>query len=210
MMHKNADVPADGAVRTAPSVAAGAVGGVVTTAAFIVLHQLLISNIGEMFMPMAISGAACGAAISWSYAKLGRPDSTAMWFGLNGAYLATLLILGLASLIVFTPQWTFAELNVDDAPIGDLFSQAAPLMFVFSIVGAAVVFWSFGASRPSFFPILLAETLLVLLLGHNVAIIGLVELTSEGWSLVWLMLGLVAFFGVVFATVTRLIGKIWP
>lgn len=174
----------------------GALAGVLATVLFIVVHQFLISNIWAMLLPMAFSGAACGIAITWSYGRVSDIWITESWFGLSSAFLGSLFALGIVSLIVFAPEWTFAELNVDDPPLGDLFSRATPLMVAFTIAAGGLIWWILGARKTTLIPILATETLLVLLLGHNVAIIGLVDLTADGWSLVWLMFALVAFLGV--------------
>ena len=134
----------------------------------------------------------------------GEPTTTgrpAPWLAMNGAFLATLFGLGLVSLIGFEPAWTFAELNTADPPIGDLFAAALPLMTWFTVVAATLLWLAFGPSRASAVPILITEALLVLLLGHNVAIIGLVDLNDEGSGLVLVMYGLVAFLGLAYALV---------
>jgi len=184
-------------VRASPSakwqIGTGAAAGALATLVFMVVHHILIMPIWFMVVPMLAAGAICGLTIAWSYLTAVDLPSTGRWFALNGAYLLTMFALGIVSLIGFEPAWTFAELNVEDPPIGELFSRALPLMIGFSLVGALPIWVTFGRKRSAFVPIIVTEAVLVLLLGHNVAIIGLVDLTTDGWSLVWIMFGLVAF-----------------
>jgi hypothetical protein len=179
--------------------ALGAGSGAGATLLFLVVHHVAIMPIWFMAMPMLIAGAICGAAIAWSFPKTTHAPSIRTWAVFNGAYLVSLLALGIVSLLGFEPAWTFAELNVESPPLGDLFARAMPLMVAFSMIAAVPIWAAFGRRWESLVPILVTETLLVLLLGHNVAIIGLVDLTAEGWALLWLMFGLVAFLAVAYA-----------
>jgi hypothetical protein len=176
----------------------GAVAGAIATAMFLVVHALLIMPIWATTLPMIISGAVCGACIAWSYRRVTTVTRTRSWLAMNGAFIATLFGLGLVSMVGFEPAWTFAELNNADPPIGDLLA-ASPLMAGFTVVAATLVWLTSGPSRASALSILVTEALLVLLLGHNVAIIGLVDLSDEGPGLVLLMYGLVAFLGLAYA-----------
>ncbi|MGI9584996.1 MAG: hypothetical protein ACR2N7_05340 [Acidimicrobiia bacterium] len=185
----------------------GAAAGALATLSFMIVHHILIMPIWFMTAPMVIAGSVCGLAIAWSYARAIDQPSSRRWYGLNAAFLSTLLALGVVSLLGFEPAWTFAELNVDDAPLGDLFSRAVPIMIVFSIAGALVVWAAFGRKRAALIPILVTETLLVLLVGHNVAIIGLVDLTAEGWNLVWFMFALVAFLSVAYTLIFQALDR---
>lgn len=152
-----------------------------------------------MFVPMAISGAICGLSIAWSYRAVADHRSVATWFTLNAVYLGTLLALAVVSMLLFSPEWTFAELNVENPPLGELFSRVIPLMVGYTLCAALLVWALFGSVRSALVPIVVAEAFLVLLLGHNVAIIGLVSVPTGAWYLVREMLGLVAFLGVAYA-----------
>ena len=132
------------------------------------------------------------------------------WFTLNAAYVGTLLALGVVSVMLYEPEWTFAELNVPNPPLGDLFTRVVPLMVIYT-VGATLLVWaSFGRVRSAFVPILVTEALLVLLLGHNVAIIGLVSIPAGSWYLVGEMLALVAFLGIVYAVACSALERLGP
>jgi hypothetical protein len=177
----------------------GAAAGTVTTVLFIALHGALISTIWAMVVPMAISGGLCGLSIAWSYKKVADPSSMPHRFALNAAYLATLLALGVVSVALYEPEWALAELIVENPLLGDLFSRVVPLMVVYAIGASLAVWAAFGRVRSSLLPILVSEVLLVVLLGNNVAIIGLVDIPAGSWYLVVEMLGLVAFLGITYS-----------
>lgn len=181
----------------------GALAGVIATLLFMALHAVLILAIWEMAIPMGVSGALCGSSIAWSYNRAVETPSMANWITMNGLYVATLVALGIVSLLWFEPTWTFAELSVEGAPLGDLFSRAVPLMVAFAFAGSLPVWGVFSLKLSALGPILVTQTLLVLLLGHNVAIIGLVDFSNGGWGTVGEMLGFVALIGAAF-TVTFL------
>lgn len=51
-------------------------------------------------------------------------------------------------------------------------------------------------------------SLIVRVPGHNGAIVGLVDLTSEGWSLPGLMFGLTIFLGATYAVIYAVLHRI--
>lgn len=177
----------------------GGLAGVIATLLFVALHAVLILDIWDMLVPMSLSGALCGVSLAWSYDQAVNTPSVATWITMNGAYVATLVALGAVSIVWFEPTWTFAELSAEGAPLGELFSRAAPLMVAFALAGSLPIWAIFSRELPALAPILVAETLLVLLLGHNVAIIGLVDFSSGGWGTVGEMFGFVALIGAAFA-----------
>lgn len=187
--------------RTATLVAMGAAAGAIATALFMIVHAYAILPIWKMTVPMMVAGAICGLCIAWSYAKVADDRTAASWFALNGAYVLTLIALGVVSLVGFEPSWTFAELNSDNAPLGELFAEAIPLMVGFTAIGAIAVWLSFSRKWSALPPILLTEAALVLLVGHNVAIVGLVDLTKEGGSFVGMMFGLIILLGTTYAVI---------
>lgn len=177
----------------------GALAGVIATVLFMALHSLLILDIWNMLAPMSISGAVCGLSIAWSYVSAVETPSVTKWITLNAAYIATLVALGLVSMFWFEPTWTFAELSVEGAPLGDLFSRAAPLMVLFALFGALAIWAALGRKLRALGPVVTTEILLVLLLGHNVAIVGLVDFSIGGWASVGEMFGFVILLGAAFA-----------
>ena len=157
----------------------GALAGAIATVVFMGVHDRLIMPIWGMTAPMVVAGALCGLCIAWSHARIRSSRGDASWFALNGAYLTSLIILGVVSLIGHDPTWTFVELNTTEPPLGELFGAALPLMVTFTLAAALALWFVFGRTLASLLPFLITEACLVFLLGHNVAIVGLVDLTAH-------------------------------
>ena len=187
------------------AVGEGATAGALATLGFLVLHAIIISDIWFSAPMMLVAGAACGACLSWSHASVFAPGTTSTWVAWNTAQTGLLLFLGLASLAAFSPQWSMAELMVDEPPLGELFGRALPLMAAFTVIGSLAL-WAAFSRRASTLPSVLATVaLLVLLLGHNAAIIGLVDIPAGGYYLVAEMLGLIIVLGVSFTSIALLL-----
>jgi hypothetical protein len=71
----------------------GAVAGTVTSVGFAALHDLLISDIWAMLVPMMVAGALCGLCLAWSY-RLGVDRATpAGWVLYNLEFVALFVLL---------------------------------------------------------------------------------------------------------------------
>ena len=187
------------------TVAEGATAGAAATFVFLILHAIVISDIWFSAPMMLVAGAACGACLRWSHVLVFSPGTESTWVIWNTAQTGLLLCLGLVSLVVFSPRWSMAELMTDDPPLGELFGQALPLMAAFTAIGA-IALWAAFSRRTSTLPSVLATVaLLVLLLGHNAAIIGLVDVPASGYYLVAETLGLIVVLGASFTAIALLL-----
>lgn len=156
----------------------GAVAGSLSALAFAALHGVFIVDVWDKAVAMTISGALCGMCLAWSYGNLRHMPSVRSWLAFNSLHVASLLVLGVASLLFFEPAATTAELVVSDNPLGDLVPTALPLMVGATLAGTAVLWAAFSRRLGSLPSVLVAHTLLVVLVGHNLAILGLVELAD--------------------------------
>ena len=187
------------------TVAEGATAGAAATFAFLILHAIIISDIWFSAPMMLVAGAACGACLRWSHASVFAPGTASTWVIWNTAHTGLLLLLGLVSLVVFSPQWSMAELMVDDPPLGELFGQALPLMAAFTVIGSIALWTAFSRRALTLPSVLVTVALLVVLLGHNAAIIGLVDIPAGGYYLVAEMLGLIVVLAVSFTVIALLL-----
>lgn len=187
-------------VTGAPSFAhAGAVAGAASTLFFTVVHHLFISNIWFSFPFMLVAGALCGLSIGWSYGLLVRRPTAVNWLGYNLVYVLTLMLLGLASALLFEPVVSMAALMQANGPPDALIAQALPMTLVFTLASALGISLLYGPSRSKFGAILLTTTTLVLLLGLNISALGLVSIPRGSFYLVAEFLGLVVVLGMVYA-----------
>lgn len=193
-----ADRPALSARRAAGS---GALAAAVSVLVFTAVHHWLISDIWYSLLPMTVAGLICGAAVAWSYARLfGRRLSLASWVGYNMLWVGLLVGIGLVSVLVFEPVVSAAEiLATGEAPPPELLRSAAPLTLAFIVLAAAGVGLAWGRSLLDHLSVLLTSTALLVLLGINLSILGLVSFTSGTLPLLAMNYGLVVLLNAVFA-----------
>lgn len=182
-----------------PSKLPGAVSGGLTTLAFVLLHDLWISDIWFNLGPMLLAGTVCGLVIVWGYTNAVPDHSSARWFAYNGWLVGLLVALGVASFVVLDPRFTMAEAMAMDDALAELIPPALPLMITATLVGTLVLWVAYGRRTATLAPIVVTQTLLVFLVGHNLAILGLVELSDDLVAVFIEFIGLTAFLGVGFA-----------
>lgn len=190
--------------RTAPSTDAsnytrsGAVAGTVSAFSFTVIHDILISDIWFAALIMMIAGALCGLCIGWSYALLVDKSSIGNWLGYNLLYLAMLMLLGAASVLVFEPIVSMVSLMALNGPPDELIRQALPMTLLFTLASSVAMSLVYGRRWRHFGAVLLTSTVLVLLLGLNVSVLGLVSVPRGSFYLVAEFLGLIVFINAVY------------
>lgn len=162
----------------APPIWLSTLVGVVVVLGFTILHDVFIVDIWWNLGPMLFSGAVCGFSVGWSYRRAVAEHSTRAWFGYTGLYAAEMMALGAVSLAVLRPRFTMAEAMVMDDAMAELTPPALPLMIGAMVVGTIVFWLYYGRPRRALLPILVTQVLLVFLLGHQLAFLGLVELPS--------------------------------
>jgi hypothetical protein len=86
-----------------------------------------------------------------------------------------MIVLGAVSLVMLRPRWTMAEVVVADDAFERLMRPSAPLMIGAMVVGTILIWLHLGRSPAAFAPVLVTQVLLVFLLGHQFAFLGLVE-----------------------------------
>jgi hypothetical protein len=178
-----------------------------TVLGFAVIHDILIVDIWFNIGPMVVAGAACGLCVAWSYDQAITDHSTRRWFAYNASCATLIVALGAASFLALDPQFTMAELMVADDALGKVIPPAVPLMIAATLVGTLILWVLFSRTRAAVIPILVTQILLVLLVGHNLAILGLVEMSSDVLRFFGEFVALTAFLAVGFAGGTALIAS---
>ena len=176
----------------------GTIAGAISAFTFVIIHHLLISDIWFSLIPMMVAGAICGLCVAWTYGLLFETPSTGSWLRYNIIYLAMFALLGAASVIVYEPVATIAALVVADEPPGELFRQAMPMTVAFTLVTATLLSLLYGRRWTHYLAILLTCTILVLLLGLNVSVIGLVDIPSGSVYLVIELFALILALNLVY------------
>ena len=166
---------------------------------FTIVHQIFISDIWFSIPIMLIAGALCGPSLGWSYGVLVSVPTLKNWLAYNLVYMAMFGILGAVSVAAFDPITTVeALIEVNESP-NELIGKAMPLTVVFTFLMAGIVTVLSTRRWANFGSALLACVVLVLSLGLNVSIIGLISLPSGSLFLVVELFALILALGVVFA-----------
>jgi hypothetical protein len=186
----------------------GAAAGAFSALVFMVVHDLLISDIWFSLIPMLLSGGLCGAAVAWTYAMLFPRPALAGWLSYNFVYVAMLVAMGLVSLLIYEPVATAAALIEAGGAPTELIRRATPLSAVSILFAAALLHRLWGRGIGQFLALLLSCTLVIVLLGLNVSVLGLVEFDSQGWVLVLYTYALTLLLNLVYlATFAGLEGQ---
>lgn len=179
----------------------GAVAGAASAFVFAVVHDLFISDIWFSAAFMMAAGAACGLCLAWSYALLFEAPTIGSWVRYNLLYVAMFVLLGGVSVLVYEPVTTMAAVLAASAPPDELFVQAMPLTLGFTVAMSLVMSLRYGRNGRHFAAVLVTCTLLVLLLGLNVSVIGLVYIPGGSAYLILELFGLILVLGLVYAVV---------
>lgn len=186
--------------RTATPGTAGAIAGAVSTVVFTAVHQATISNIWGMLPVMLVAGAVSGMTLAWTYTRLLQRCTAATWIGFNGLFLAMFAGLAAVSVVVFEPVTTMSAILEASGPVDDLIIRALPLSAVF-VVGTTVVLGVvFARAWTDYLRLLLSVTVLMVFLGLNVSVLGLVEFAGAEVGPVVFFFVLIVLLDVVFAT----------
>ena len=156
-------------------VGAGALAGALSALAFTAIHQLLINPIWFALPAMLGAGALCGVCLAWSYTLAVPRPGIGSWLRYNALYLLMFVALGVTSLVAFQPVTTIAALLKTNEPPVQLIERALPVTGLFTLGSAALVSALYRPGWRGAGGILLATVVLVLLLGLNISILGLVS-----------------------------------
>ena len=178
----------------------GALSGAASVLFFTWVHDLFISNIWGMLVPMLIAGIICGGLISWSYTVL-VPPRLRGWLFYNFLYVSVFGLMAWLSVLIFEPITSMAELVNLNGPPDALIGEALPFTAVFTLVTALFITALYGFSGKKFAVILLTTVLLVLLLGLNVSVIGLVAIPRGSLFVIFEFFGLIVLLNIVFVLV---------
>lgn len=185
----------------------GTLAGAGSAVAFALVHQLFISDIWFSALPMMVAGAICGLFVSWSYGLLTERPSAGNWLAYNLIYVLMFGLLGAVSVLVFEPVSTIAALIASDGPPGELIRQAMPMTALFTLLAAGTISWLYTRGWRQGGAILLTCTVLVLILGLNVSVIGLVDIPGSSLYLIAELFGLIVainfFYVIAFLVLER-------
>jgi hypothetical protein len=177
----------------------GALAGAASAFSFALIHDIFISDIWFSLPVMLAAGAACGLCLGWTYGLLFQAASIRTWLVYNALYVGMFALIGAVSVLVYEPVTTIGALMVLNGPPDDLIRQAMPVTIVSTILMVAVIGRLYARTWAQYAAILLTSALLVLLLGLNVSVIGLISIPRSSLYLIGELLGLILALNLVFA-----------
>lgn len=189
--------------------ASGAVAGALSALVFCVIHQLIISSIWFAIGAMLVAGAVCGACLAWSYALCTKTQTVRNWFQYNALYVATLVGLGITSLAMFEPVTTIPALLASKAPPRALIGQALPITALFTAGCAALLTALYRPGWRGAGAIFVTTILVVLFLGLNISILGLVFVPKSSYYVLVEVLALIVSLAVIYAGSMGIIWRNW-
>ena len=169
----------------------GALSGFIATFLFTVVHQIFISNIWFSFVFMAGAGILSGSLIAMGYGVLFRSYSSFSWFSYNSIFLVMFLLLALFSVIIFEPVTTMGELLQANGPPSELIRKAFPMTILFTVTFAFLISILYARKLFQVLMVILTCAELMLVLGLNVSVIGLVDIPRSGFHLIMELFSLI-------------------
>jgi hypothetical protein len=180
--------------------------GALSAFVFCVIHQMIISSIWFAIGAMLVAGAVCGACLAWSYALSIKNQTVRSWIQFNALFVGTLVGLGITSLVMFEPVTTIPALLKSNAPPRALIAQALPITALFTAASAALLTVLYRPGWRGAGAILVTAIVVVLFLGMNISILGLVFVPKALFYVLAEVLALIVSLALVYAGT---MGFIW-
>ncbi len=177
----------------------GAVAGAGSSVAFALVHALFISQIWFSLPMLLAAGGVCGFCLGWTFGLLFEQPSLGSWFRYNALFVGLLALIAVVSELVYEPVITLAEVLA--GPPGHLYLRALPVTILTTLAISAIVYKLYGRTTVQFAAILITSSVLVLFLGLNVSLMGLVSVPTESLYLVAENFGLILALGFIYFVV---------
>lgn len=188
-----------GTLRIAEFTVSGALAGGFSAFIFCAVHQLFISPIWFAIVAMLVAGAISGTCLAWSYALVVKNQTVRSWLRYNMLYVMILVSLGAVSLLIFEPVTTIAELLKSNEPPRALIGQALPVTILFTVGSAGLLTVLHRPGWQGGLAILVTALVIVLFLGLNISILGLVFIQKSSLSIIGEVVGLIVVLALVYA-----------
>ncbi len=179
----------------------GVLAGAVSTLVFTWVHQLTISDIWYMALPMVVAGSMAGAVIAWTYRGLATHPTVGGWVAFNGWVVALLGAMGLSSAIVYEPTTTMAAVMAASGPVDDLIVRALPLTGCFVAAATFLTGRVFAGTWRLRMRILVTVLVVTVVLGLNLSVLGLVDFAGASIGPLMAFFGLTGLLALVYTAV---------
>lgn len=189
-------------------ISSGALAGALSALVFTAIHQFLINPIWFALLPMLAAGAICGTCLAWSYTLVVPTATVEGWLQYNAFYLVMFVALGLVSVLAFDPVTTIAALLRTNEPPRELIGRALPVTGLFALATAALLSLRYRPGLGGVGGLVVTTAVLVLALGLNISILGLVAVPHAALSVLGEVLALLVSLTVVYAAVVIALNRL--
>jgi hypothetical protein len=156
---------------------------------------------------MLVAGILCGTCLAWSYFLVVRRRTVRTWLQYNALYLGVLVALGVSSLLVFEPVTTIAVLLQRRAPPSELIVRALPVTVIFTLATAALLSALYRPGWRGAGAILATTAVIVVFLGLNLSVMGLVSVPRSAFYLVAELVFLILALGLAYIAAVVALGR---
>ena len=188
-------------------IGSGGLAGAISVLGFTALHQLLINPIWFALPAMLVAGAICGVCLAWSYSLVVSTFAVRNWLRYNLFYLVMFVALGLTSMVAFEPVTTIAALLQTNEPPRALIGRALPVSGIFTLATAALLSLVYRPGWRGAGGLLVTAAVLVVVLGLNISILGLVEVPHAALGVLAEVLVLLVALGGTYSCVVMLLNR---
>ena len=192
---------------TAWFIGSGGLAGAISVLGFTALHQLLINPIWFALPAMLVAGAICGLCLAWSYSLVVPTFAVRTWLQYNLVYLVMFVALGLTSMAAFEPVTSIAALLQTNEPPRALIGRALPVTGLFTLATAALLSLVYRPGWRGAGGLLVTAAVLVVVLGLNISILGLVEARDAALGVLAEVLALLVALGGSYSCVVMLLNR---
>ena len=184
----------------------GAISGTLSALVFSIIHYFLISPIWFALVANLVAGAVSGACLAWSYALAVDEMRGKPWVIYNLSFVLILVALAGTSLLMFDPVTTIPALLQAKGPPRALIGQAFPVTLVFTLASAVILSLRYRARWAASAAIGVTAVVIVLFLGLNLSVLGLVHVPRGSLYLLFEVLALILALALVY---TGTMMKFW-
>jgi hypothetical protein len=156
---------------------------------------------------MLVAGAICGVCLAWSYSLVVPTYAVRTWLRYNLFYLGMFVALGLTSMAAFEPVTTIAALLQTNEPPRALIGRALPVSGIFTLATAALLSLLYRPSWRGAGGLLVTAAVLVVVLGLNISILGLVEVPRAALGVLAEVVVLLVALGGTYSCVVMLLNR---
>ena len=186
---------------------AGSLAGILSALIFAIAHNLFIENIWYAIFFLVSGGMIGGITLAFNYFYMTEIPTAQNWAMYNFIFVTKYILLGVVSILVFEPVTTIPEILEINRRSGDMYTTALPLTVAFTLIFSFLMSLMFATKIKQFLLIIITNIIMMVALGINVSILGLVYTNKTSFELIMEVTGLIVLIMGTFSFGFLLFGK---